>query len=80
MGAAVIVPMAVRADDKRYYDKKGRDYHVWNTQEDHAYRVYLQGQHQEYRDFATVRPVQQAQYFRWRHGHPDSALVNVEVR
>jgi hypothetical protein len=84
LSAALIAPLAVRADDdhheQRYYDRQGRDYHVWNNNEDHAYRVYLQEQHRDYREFRVVKRGQQAEYFRWRHVHPDSAIVNVEVR
>ena len=84
LGPALITPMAVRADDrnhqeKRYYDREGRDYHTWNNQEDHAYRTYLQEQHRDYREFRRVKPNQQTEYFRWRHQHPES-LINVQVR
>jgi hypothetical protein len=83
LGAALITPMALRADDnhrdKRYYDREAKDYHVWNTQEDHAYRVYLGEQHREYREFPKVKVVQQREYFKWRHEHPDSSL-KIEVR
>ena len=39
----------VKADDdhhryRRYYDREGRDYHVYNQQEDRAYRGYLREQ------------------------------------
>jgi hypothetical protein len=82
LGAALIVPVAVKAgeDNRRYYDRDGRDYHQWNSQEDHAYRVYLGEQHQPYVEFRKVKPVHQQEYFKWRHGHPDSALVKVEIR
>jgi len=44
LGAALVVPVAMRADnhhDKRYYDLDAHDYHTWNNQEDRAYRIYL---------------------------------------
>ena len=81
-GAALLAPVAVRADDRpdrRYYDRDGRDYHTWDDHEDRAYRVYLGEQHRDYREFHRVRPVQQREYFRWRHEHPDQVL-KVEVR
>ena len=83
VGATLIAPVAVRAEDhhdKRYYDRDGRDYHTWNNQEDRAYRVYLGEQHRDYRDFGRVKVVQQREYFRWRHQHPDSALFKIEIR
>jgi hypothetical protein len=83
-GAALIIPLAATADDrdhqKRYYDRDGRDYHTWNNQEDRAYRVYLQDQHKDYREFRRVKPNQQTEYFRWRHEHPDSSIFKVEIR
>ena len=85
LSAALIAPIAARADDrdhqdKRYYDREGHDYHQWNANEDRAYRAYLQEQHHKYQDFNRVNHGQQQQYFKWRHQHPDSALVKVEIR
>ena len=85
MAASLIAPMAVSADDnnqrdKRYYDRQGKDYHTWNGQEDKAYRAYLGEQHQDYREFNREKRVQQEQYFRWRHDHPDNTLFKVEIR
>ena len=83
LGAALIAPMTVNADDdhhRRYYDRDHRDYHEWNGHEDRAYRVYLGEQHQNYREFYRVRRSRRTHYFRWRHEHPDSVLFNVQVR
>jgi len=84
LGAAWLVPVAARADDhhqdKRYYDRGGRDYHTWNDNEDRAYRVYLGEQHREYVTFPKARRNHQTEYFRWRHEHPDHTLFKVEVR
>ena len=78
--AVVIGPTALRAEDRRYYDREGKDYHTWNSQEDRAYRVYVGEQHQQYREFKKVKPAQQQVYFKWRHEHPDSTLFKVEVK
>ena len=83
VGASLIAPVALRADDhhdRRYYDRDGRDYHTWNGQEDRAYRVYLGEQHRDYREFRREKAVHQREYFRWRHSHPDHVLFKVEVR
>jgi hypothetical protein len=83
LGAALLAPVAVNADDhhdKRYYDRDHKDYHQWNNQEDRAYRVYLGEQHRDYRDFSKANRNDQSQYFRWRHEHPDSMLFKVEIR
>jgi hypothetical protein len=93
LGAALIVPVAVRAQDeprekttttttttetKRYYDPVEKDYHAWNDQEDRAYRVYLKEKHRDYVEFPHVKVTEQREYFRWRHGHPDSVIVTTE--
>ncbi|HLJ48154.1 MAG TPA: hypothetical protein VKU01_19200 [Bryobacteraceae bacterium] len=85
LSAALIGPVVARADDrdhheKRYYDRNGHDYHAWNSNEDRAYRAYLQEQHRNYQEFNRVNRGQQQQYFTWRHTHPDSALFKVEIR
>jgi hypothetical protein len=82
-GATLITPLTASADDhheKRYYDRDGRDYHTWNDHEDRAYRVYLEEHHREYREFRKGKPVEQREYFRWRHEHPDHVLFKVEVK
>jgi hypothetical protein len=82
VGAALLAPVAVKADDdnhhdRRYYDRQGRDYHTWNTNEDRAYRVYLGEQHRQYVQFPRVRRTQQTEYFRWRHEHPDTVIFKI---
>ena len=83
VGATLIAPMAMRADDhddKQYYDRDRHDYHTWNGQEDRAYRVYLGEQHRDYREFNKAKAAQQREYFKWRHEHPDTVLFKVEIR
>ena len=80
LGIAWLVPVAGRAEEKRYYDRDGRDYHTWNDHEDRAYRVYLGEQHREYVAFPKAKRVHQTEYYRWRHQHPDNTLFKVEVR
>jgi Ni/Co efflux regulator RcnB len=85
LSASFVAPVAARADDKnhqdkRYYDKEGKDYHTWNNNEDKAYRQYHVEQHSSYRPFNKVNHTQQQQYFTWRHSHPDETLFKVEVR
>ena len=90
LGVALIAPVALRAQDekttttttttssKRYYDTTEKDYHVWTTGEDRAYRVYLTEQHRDYVEFPKVKVVEQREYFKWRHGHPDSVIIKSE--
>lgn len=82
-GSIAIAPVAAKADDhreKRYYDRDGRDYHTYDDKEDRAYRVYLSEQHRDYREFRRTKAVQQREYFKWRHDHPDHVLFKVEIR
>jgi hypothetical protein len=81
LGASFIAPVAMSAadqHDKRLYDREGRDYHVYNTQEDRSYRIYLEEQHVDYREFGHLDPAQQRQYFEWRREHPDQILFKDE--
>ena len=85
LSANLIGPAVARGDvrnhhEKRYYDREGHDYHTWNSNENHAYRAYLQEQHRDYREFNRVNRGRQQQYFKWRHTHPDSAIIKVEIR
>lgn len=82
LGSAFLVPVA-RADDhfqKRYYDRDGRDYHVYDIHEDRAYRFYLGERHRDYREFHRLNRRERQEYFRWRHDHSDHALFQVDVR
>ena len=85
LSAALVAPVTGRAEDrnhqeKRYYDRNGKDYHTWNNNEDRAYRAYLQEHHRDYRDFNRVNRSQQQQYFNWRHQHSDTTLFKVDIR
>lgn len=76
LGAALLAPVALRADDdhkvkvKVYYDREGRDRHEWNDNEIRSYRQYQTEQHQT-REFNRANRQQQADYWKWRHAHPD---------
>ncbi len=78
MGATLLVPAAVLADehhdrdkDHRYYDADSKDYHEWNEQEQRAYRHYLEERREHYRPWNKMTAEQQREYWRWRHEHPD---------
>ena len=84
LGAAFLVPVAVKADDdhrqvQRYYDRNGRDWHEWNPNEQQAYNRYAQEQHRQAREFEKQKRRDQERYFRWRHNHSDS-LLNIQIR
>jgi type III secretory pathway component EscR len=75
-----VIAQSRAPQEKRYYDRNGKDYHAWNNNEDRAYRSYLTEQHRDYREFNRVNRSQQQQYFTWRHQHPDNTLFKVEIR
>lgn len=78
LSAALFVPAALQAQEhndtqaKRYYDAKHKDYHEWNANEDQAYHRYLQENHRKDHDWAKASKKEQANYWNWRHEHPDS--------
>ncbi len=80
LSAALVVPVAVVAQDRdhpdqqtrRYEDKAHKDSHEWNSNEDQAYRRYLQEHHKKYHDFAKAKKTEQSDYWNWRHSHPDN--------
>jgi hypothetical protein len=57
---------------RRYEDTAHHDSHEWNETETQAYRQYLQEHHRKYHDFAKANKREQADYWGWRHDHPDT--------
>jgi hypothetical protein len=57
-------------ENKRYYDKNHKDYHTWDSNEDHAYQRY-QTEHHETRAFVKLNTRQKTVYWGWRHENPD---------
>ena len=93
LGAALVAPMALKAQDeprkettttttttetRRYYDVEEKVYRNWDDREDRAYRVYLKEKHRDYVEFPKVKTTEQREYWRWRHGHPESVTVTTE--
>jgi Ni/Co efflux regulator RcnB len=58
-------------NNKRYYDKSHKDYHTWDSSEDHAYQRY-QTEHHQKRSFVQLSSRQQTVYWSWRHSNPDN--------
>ena len=93
LGAALVAPGALKAQDesrktttttttttesKRYYDSEEKVYRNWDDREDRAYRLYLKESHRDYVEFPKVKTTEQREYWRWRHGHPESVTVTTE--
>jgi hypothetical protein len=76
LGATLASPVILKAEEhpRRYYDRGGRDWHEWNEREERAYRHYLEEKRWEYRAWERRKRAEQAEYWRWRHGHPDAIL------
>jgi hypothetical protein len=88
LGAALLAPLvmaptAMRAEDQKtartYHDKAHNDDHVWNGQEDKAYRAWGKETHRKYGDFAKLKDNDQQAYWGWRHEHSD-ALLKIDIR
>ena len=76
LAAAMMAPAYVNAQERdsqtrHYEDKAHKDSHEWNDAEDKAYRRYLEEHHKKYHDFDKGSKKQQADYWKWRHEHPD---------
>ena len=86
LSAALALPVLASAQDRdhrdnngqnneqsrRYEDRSHKDSHEWNTDEDQAYRRYLQEHHKKYHDFAKAKKSEQNDYWNWRHAHSDN--------
>lgn len=78
VAAALLAPVAASAaatpagapettNQKRVYDRSHKDYHVWDNNEDQAYRSYLGDQHIKYRSYSTLSRKRQTTYWNYRH-------------
>jgi hypothetical protein len=78
VAAALLAPVAASAaatpaaapettSQKRVYDRSHKDYHVWDNNEDQAYRSYLGDQHIKYRSYSTLSRKRQTTYWNYRH-------------
>lgn len=59
-------------DDRGIYDREHKDYHKWDDGEDRAWRRWLAETHRKEHEFAKADRKEQAEYWKWRHGHPDA--------
>jgi hypothetical protein len=54
----------------RVYDPYYSDYHAWNSYEVGYYHQWTAETHRPYREFRTLPPPEQREYWAWRHGRP----------
>jgi hypothetical protein len=79
LAAALAAPAAIMAtpgpnDDRvqvRVYDSNHKDYHNWDDHENKAWGIYLTNNHKKNHEFAKASKKEQANYWNWRHSHPD---------
>ncbi len=75
--AALTAPVAIKAaparqeDRDRVYDKEHKDYHHWDDKENAAWKRFLAEKHRKEHEFAKANEKEQAEYWEWRHSHPD---------
>jgi hypothetical protein len=73
LGASLLIGAASLgcAARVRVYDEYHSDYHVWDHNEDVAFRAYWSEHHEPYRDYNKLNKDEQRDYWNWRHDHPD---------
>jgi hypothetical protein len=93
LGGALIAPAGLMAfqqsesttttttttETHRYYDPGYKEYHEWDSNEDRAYRMYLQETKREYQEFPKTTVTQQTEYWKWRHNHPNKTIFKSET-
>ncbi len=79
LGATMIAPVGLQARDRHqncanngYYDRDHRDCHIWDEREGRTYQSWEESRHRTHREFSSLRAREQADYWRWRHEHPDN--------
>ena len=84
LSMALVTPVCLQAQDhdrdhdQRYYDKRHKDYHQWNANEDRAYHMYWEQRHHGYVDWDHASAAQRQSYWDWRHNHSD-ALLRIDI-
>jgi HSP90 family molecular chaperone len=81
LSAALVSSAAVaqEVEVKTYHDRARNDDHRWDSHEDQAYRIWVNENHRQYKEFSTIRENDRQRYWAWRHHHSD-ALLKIEVR
>jgi hypothetical protein len=67
---ATPAPQEVKAE-VRIYDSEHKDYHNWDEREERAWGRFLDENHRKRHEFANAEKKEQAEYWKWRHTHPD---------
>ena len=76
LSVALLAPAALIAapaaqEDRGVYDREHKDYHHWDDHENEVWKRFLVENHRKEHDFARANKREQAEYWNWRHSHPD---------
>ena len=70
--ALVAAPMPQEAKVQvRVYDSEHKDYHNWDDHENAAWIRFQDENHRKHHEFTKADKKEQAEYWNWRHSHPD---------
>jgi hypothetical protein len=70
--AILAVPAPQEATIKvRVYDREHKDYHNWDDNENRAWGRFIAETHRKDHEFSKANKREQAEYWNWRHSHPD---------
>jgi hypothetical protein len=67
---AAAIPAAQEVKVK-VYDSNHKDYHEWDDHENDAWVRFQGEKHWKTHEFAKANKKEQAEYWDWRHSHPD---------
>ncbi len=69
MGSVAFAAPADNREDRthRYYDEEHKDYHNWNTAEQHHWRSYWTNERRPYVSWNRANDSQRRAYWHWRH-------------
>jgi hypothetical protein len=79
LSVLAMMPLAVSAQDHRFYDRGHHDYHEWNDHEDRAWHMYWEQRHRHFIEWNTASEAERQRYWEWRHRHSD-ALLHIDIR
>jgi hypothetical protein len=79
VAAGLAAPMAILAGPGpqeatvkvRIYDREHKDYHNWDDNENRAWGRFIVEKHRKDHEFSKANKREQAEYWNWRHSHPD---------
>ena len=69
--AVIAAPKPQAAVSVRIYDKDHKDYHNWDSHENEMWGQFLVENKRKNHEFAKASQKEQAEYWKWRHDHPD---------